>query len=426
MVAAAKTHLARLRGRLHIIQGAARRAVRKNNKAEGLACEAMLEDLEREIAEYLSPAAASKVPTSTDYKRFIKPRAQQDSENLLGWSRKEAEESGIGLMVTLYDRHLKDLGKSSTNFLKIALSVMQAYVETPMAVSRFMYFVEGLADDALTLEQILLRTTGGERGVAFDYVELRLRANCRPNPAVDSTDATYCPKRLIREIKSGAYGTCQATKEIVEFLVPLYLYLTQPRNPFTMHEWDTVFRLKLNADGDHNVRTLAESTTFSKASLNTIALTRYLRPANEPEMILSGGFLRVLSQGKPDEASLRPTVNRSAPPPTRETVDLPVPRAKAHRTEQGGGASLQSERENMGRRVRQSGLCRYCGNADHPSLFGDALKKGQKQPTECPYYQTSKSYDPMNVWAYAHSVLENRAQPVKERRTIDGKAVPLP
>jgi hypothetical protein len=59
---------------------------------------------------------------------------------------------------------------------------------------------------------------------------------------------------LTHGINSGGYGTGQYPNEIVAFLAPIFLYLTQPRNPLTLHEWDYIFDQKLTADGDHNVR----------------------------------------------------------------------------------------------------------------------------------------------------------------------------
>jgi hypothetical protein len=431
MVATSKLYKAELRNRIRVLRNLANQAVANHNKEDAITCSAMLEDVERDVNELRASTATAKFKTTVDYKRFIKRRAQADSENLLGWSKKEAKASGISFMATLYKRHLKDLGKSNTNFLKIALSVMQAYVETPMAVSAFMFFIEGLADESLPIEQVLLRTSGGDRGVAFEYIEFRIRANCRTNTAVNSKDAPYCPKRLLREIKSGGYGTCQSTKEIVAFLAPIFLYLTQPRNPFTLHEWDYIFDQKLTADGDHNVRALAACAGLSPASVNTVLLTQHLRPAKEPEMILSGGFLRVLSQGKPDEKSMRQAAPPGAPAAAAGVHDAQggfAPAKKAYRSETSAPFNHDREpsRDTMAKRVREAGICRYCGNRDHPNLFADALKSGGKKPTECPYYKTSPEYSPSNIWAFATNVLDGRASAMKERRKIDGKIVPLP
>jgi hypothetical protein len=114
----------------------------------------MLEDGERDINEVRGSTSTAKFKTSLDYKRFIVRRTQANSENPLGWPKKKANSSGISFMATLYVRHLKDLDKSNSNVVKVALSVMQACVET------------------------------------------------RTNTAVNSKDATYCPKRLLRGFSS--------------------------------------------------------------------------------------------------------------------------------------------------------------------------------------------------------------------------------
>jgi hypothetical protein len=115
MVAASKPYKAELRDQIRVLRYIADRAVATNNKRDAVTCSAMLEDVERDIRELRATTASDEQKTSVDYKRFIKHRAQADSENLPGWSKKEAKASGIGFMVTLYYRHLKDLGKSTNN-----------------------------------------------------------------------------------------------------------------------------------------------------------------------------------------------------------------------------------------------------------------------------------------------------------------------
>jgi hypothetical protein len=165
--------------------------------------------------------------------------------------------------------------------------------------------------------------------------------------------------------------------------------------------------------------------------VNTVLLTQHLRPAKEPEMILSGGFLRVLSQGKPDEKSMR----HAAPPATPDVAAAAydaqggfAPAKKAFRSETSSPYNRDRDpnRDAMGKRVREAGVCRYCGNKDHPNLFADALKSGGKKPTECPYYKTSPEYTTSNIWEFASNVLDGRSPAMKERRKIDGKLVPLP
>jgi hypothetical protein len=241
-------------------------------------------------------------------------------------------------------------------------------------------------------------------------------------------------KDVSGRIGGSAFRASPSAQATVKFLVPIFLCLTDKRNPFTIHEWSFLLASGtaaiFNSFDASKLKAGAAKAPLSADSVEAAREYRRLSKTSADAMVESGGFIQNIESTPVTTLSADPiAVEHIKNSRTMEVTDGyssrlgsivdggQAPVAKQHRQE----ASSYDEKRTLGIATHR---CRYCGHLGHNWVYRP--RDGRSAPTSCPFYETSPHFNPRDPWGFVIRVERGECEAATIRRKdAKGQEVPI-